>query len=49
LRTLTIAAEIGYSSSANFSTAFQQFYGVSPSVFRKFKGNVEEARQAVHA
>lgn len=49
LRTLTIAAEIGYSSSANFSTAFQQFYGVSPSVFRKYKGNVEEAKQAVHA
>lgn len=45
LRTMTIAAEIGYSSSANFSTAFQQFYGVSPSVFRKLKGNIEPSEE----
>jgi len=35
LSILSIAQELGYSSAANFSTAFRQHVGVSPSRFRK--------------
>lgn len=35
LRVASIADEMGFSSAANFSTAFREHAGVSPSVFRK--------------
>ncbi|TEA72650.1 response regulator transcription factor [Pollutimonas harenae] len=35
LSMLDIVAEVGYSSAANFSTAFRQFWGKTPSAFRE--------------
>jgi len=32
---IDIAAEVGYSSAANFSTAFREYYDVTPSKYRK--------------
>jgi len=40
LNILDIAAEVGYSSAANFSTAFKEFWGQAPSAFRKQKLDV---------
>jgi len=35
LNILDIATEVGYSSAANFTTAFKEFWGQTPSAFRK--------------
>lgn len=37
-----IAAELGFSSAANFSTAFRQHAGVTPGVFRQQGRNVKD-------
>lgn len=44
LTILDVAAEVGYSSAANFSTAFKEFWGKAPSVFRKNARAAEETR-----
>ncbi|AEC21062.1 two component transcriptional regulator, AraC family protein [Pusillimonas sp. T7-7] len=40
LHMLDIVAEVGYSSAANFSTAFKQYWGKTPSAYRDGKMDV---------
>jgi len=43
LSIISIAEELGFSSAANFSTAFKEYSGQAPSAFRRNSGGIEPA------